>query len=258
MNSSLLFFQKQLFISIKSSFAKRTTFFFEAGYICISNFIFFALWKFFFLAFHKIGTWTFHDMLLLMTITFGAFGLMQVFLGGTKRIAYLILSKDLDFFLLRPHNPLFSILLSKSSGKGWGHLFSSLSLILFSDLLDSCSPTLFFLGLICSFFIFTTIHILLYSLPFWFGQIEELLKKYEESFLLFSLYPMHMYGKTIQILLFSFLPTGLIGCLPLSLIQHFSITNLVLLLGTTLCLISLSFLIFSLGLKKYRKGRALT
>ncbi len=249
-----MFFTTLLKTSIKSSVSKRGAFLLEVSFIIANNLLFFALWWIFFQRFEEIASWKLPQMTALIAISSGAFGLTQVFFGGVKQISYLILSGDLDAFMVQPQNILLHIIGSKSFAKGWGHIATALLLTFFGGFTTLYTFPLALLCMVLGSLLFTSLAIIAYSLPFWFGPIEDVIKKYYESILLFSFYPTHLYHGFLKIIMFSVIPAGIIGTIPVELLQNFSFLNLLLLLGSTSIFVGLAYLLFNLGLKKYESG----
>lgn len=254
MHKSMLFFTELVKTSIKSSISQRGAFLIETSFILANNLLFFALWCIFFSRFGEIATWKLPQMTALLAIGSGAFGLTQVFFGGVKKISHLILSGDLDSFMIQPQNILFHIIGSKSFAKGWGHLLTALLLVLFGGFTTIYTFPLAILCMILGSLLFTSIAVIAFSLPFWLGQVEDVTKKYYESILLFSLYPTHIYRGFFKIIMFSIIPAGIIGTIPVELLREFSFLNLFLLLGITAIFAGSAYVFFNLGLKKYESG----
>lgn len=91
---------------------------------------------------------------------------------------------------------------------------------------------------------------------FWIQQVSPFYWIWEK--LLFTLggllLPPHIYSGWIQLLMFTLIPAGVIGYLPVELLRHFSWLNLMILLGSAFGFFLLAFLVFHFGLKKYESG----
>ena len=192
------------------------------------------------------------DMIALNAIGMGAYGLMQICFGGVKNLSKIILNGDLDPFLTKPKNILIHITGSRSHSKGWGNLLTAFTLIILGNLFTSLPIIL--LSIITGCFVFTSCNIIAHTLPFWLGSIESVSKKYCDSLYLFALYPTNIYSGLLQIVMFTVIPAGIIGYIPVQLFRNFSWLYLSLLLISSISLMTLASLIFSLGLKKYESG----
>src|SRR5262249_21625742 len=96
--------------------------------------------------------------------------------------------------------------------------------------------------------------IIAHSLVFWLGSIERLSKYYCDSLFLFALYPTNIYSGLLQVLMFTLIPAGLIGYLPVELLRSFSWLKLLALLAGSVACFALAFAVFYRGLKRYESG----
>ena len=251
---AIIFWSHLLKMSLKSAISQKGVFLTECALIILNNLLFFFLWWIFFQRFQEVGEWTFQDMTALIAISSGAYGFMQIGFGGIKKIAYLILTGNLDSFLIQPQNILVHVIGSKSFAKGWGHVMTATLLTIFGGFATPLTMPLAFLCMFLGSFIFASIGVIAYSLPFWMGSIESVSKKYYESLLLFSMYPTNIYSGILKVVMFTLIPAGLIGSIPIELLRDFSIFKLLLLMGSAVSFIALAFFIFNTGLKRYESG----
>ena len=239
---------------MKASISKRGAFLIESALMIANNLIFFSIWWIFFRQFNDVAGWNFNDMIILMAVGTGGYGLMQICFGGVKNLSKIILSGDLDPFMTQPKNLLLHIAGSKSLSKGWGHLMTSVTLIVLGGITTAHTILLILIGILSGCLVFTSINVIAHSLPFWMGSVEGLSKKYCDSLFLFALYPTNIYSGILQVVMFTLIPAGVISYLPVELIRHFSWSRLLLLMGSSLCFLAISFIVFYSGLKKYESG----
>ncbi len=233
---------------------KRGAFMVEASIMLANNLIFFILWWIFFNQFREINGWKIADMALLMGLGLASYGMLQIGFGGIKDLSRLILSGDLDPFMTQPKSLLLHIAGSKSFSKGWGHLASSFFLLTLSGMVGAATLPLALLGIVCGCAVFASIAVIAHSLPFWFGSIEGVSKKYFEALFLFALYPTNIYSGLLQVLMFTVIPAGVITYLPVELIRDFSWEKLFVLVGSTSIFVILALWTFARGLKRYESG----
>ncbi|CCB87026.1 MULTISPECIES: ABC transporter permease [Parachlamydia] len=239
--------------SIQASLSNKNAFLLESVLMILNNFIFFSLWWIFFNQFHDIDGWKIEEMILLSAIGSGAYGLMQVLFGGIKLLSKMIINGDLDFFMLQPKNLLIHISSSRSLAKGWGHLFTMILFMIYGGL-QRDSICLIVISSISGCMVFVSIGIIAHSLPFWMGSVETLSKKYFDSVYLFALYPTNIYSGFMQLVMYTVIPAGIIGNLPVSLIRDFSWIKLALLMGSSSIFLLGAFCVFHMGLKHYESG----
>jgi ABC-2 type transport system permease protein len=219
-----------------------------------NNLIFLLLWWIFFRQFKQIGGWTMTDMIALNAIGMGGYGLMLICFGGVKHISRIILSGDLDPFMTQPKNLLLHLVGSKSFSKGWGHVMTTVILVIMGKLATVSTFPLILVGMLSSCLVFTSIGIIAHSLVFWFGPIEKVSKSYLDALYLFALYPTNIYSGALQLVMFTLIPAGLIGYMPVELLRSFSWAKLAMLLGSSSGLFCLAFGVFHQGLKRYESG----
>jgi ABC-2 type transport system permease protein len=254
MLKTFIFFIYLLQTSIKASISKRGAFLIESVLMVANNGIFLSIWWIFFRQFNDIAGWKIQDMVALMAIGTGSYGLMQICFGGIKNLSMIILNGDLDPFMTQPKNLLLHIAGSRSYAKGWGHLMTALIFVILGELNTPLNISLIIVGILCGCLVFTSINIIAHSLPFWMGSVEALSKKYCDALFLFALYPTNIYSGVLQIVMFTLIPAGVIGYLPVELIRNFSWLRLALLISSSLTFFGIAFIVFYSGLKRYESG----
>lgn len=254
MLKTLSFFCTLLKTSMKASMSKRGAFLLESSSMIVNNLIFFSIWWIFFRQFKEIDGWTFQDMLVLIAVGTGSYGLMGVCFGGIKNLSRMILNGDLDPFMTQPKNLLLHIGGAKSFAKGWGHLMTAMLLIFSQGIPSLFSLSLIFLSILSGGLVFSAINIIAHSLPFWLGSVESVSKKYCDALFLFTLYPTNIYSGLLQLVMFTLIPAGVISYLPVELVRNFSWSYLFLLMISSLIFMTLAFVIFYSGLKQYESG----
>lgn len=162
---------------MKASISKRGAFLIESALMIANNLIFFSIWWIFFRQFNDVAGWNFNDMIILMAVGTGGYGLMQICFGGVRNLSKIILSGDLDPFMTQPKNLLLHIAGSKSLSKGWGHLMTSVTLIVLGGITTPHTILLILIGILSGCLVFTSINVIAHSLPFWMGSVEGLSKK---------------------------------------------------------------------------------
>lgn len=254
MRKTFAFFLALLKISVRASISIRGAFILESGLMIANNLIFFSMWWIFFRAFNDIAGWNFHDMMALMAIGTGAYGLMLICFGGVKRLSRIIINGDLDPFMTQPKNLLLHLICSRSLSKGWGHLMTATILIILGKFYAPSTLALVILGMLSGSLVFTAFAIIVHSFAFWLGSIESISQKYCDSLFLFALYPTNIYSGILQLVMFTVIPAGIIGYLPVELLRNFSWGSLFILIISSISFVILAFYIFYLGLKKYESG----
>lgn len=254
MGKTFLFYLSLLKTSIKASISTRVAFIIESGLMILNNLIFFTFWWIFFRQFKDVGGWNFNDMIILMIVCTGSYGSMLICFGGVRNLAKIIINGDLDPFMTQPKNLLLHIAGSKSVSKGWGHLLTVLILMGLGGSNTLYATPLILLSILSGCLVFTSVYVILHSLPFWMGSIEGISKKYCDALFVFTLYPTNIYTGVLQIIMFTLIPAGVISYLPVELVRNFSWAKLFLLMVSSFTFFIISFFVFYSGLKRYESG----
>ncbi len=251
---TFIFFIHLLKTGMKASISKRGAFLIETALMIATNLIFFATWWIFFRQFNDVAGWNFTDLMTIMVVGTGGYGLMQVCFGGVRNLSKIIISGDLDPFMTQPKNLLLHIAGSKSHSKGWGHLMTAFILLFFGKIASLYTFPLIILCIISSCLVFTSVNVAAHCLPFWMGPVESLSKKYCDALFLFALYPTNIYSGLLQVVMFTLIPAGVISYLPVELVRDFSWVQFFTLILSTIVFVGVAFFIFYSGLKRYESG----
>ena len=208
----------------------------------------------FFKSFKSVGSWTFNDMISLMTIVSGSYGLSKVLFGGTKDLAKSIMAGNLDSFMTQPQNVLLYAISAKSHAKGWGHIMTAVILMFIGGETTLYNFPLLLLLIAGGCCVFSAFGIIISSLAFWLGAIDSVSRKLIDALFLFVGYPVNIYSGAVQFMMFTLIPAGVIGYLPVELLREFSWRYLCIFLGSVACFIYLACFVFYKGLKKYESG----
>lgn len=240
--------------SLKSSLSLKGAFLIDSTLMIANNLIFFSIWWIFFLKFDNIAGWYLKEMFALMAVGIGACGLMQINFAGVRSLSRMIINGELDLLIVQPKNLLIRLLGARSFAKGWGNLATAFILILLVNLTDFYIFSLIIIGMICGCLVFTSMGVIAHSTAFWMGSNESLSNKYLDSLYLFALYPTNIYSGYLQVIMFTIIPAGIIGYLPVELVIQFSWGKLLLLISSTLFFCFLANFVFYFGLRKYESG----
>ena len=251
---SWIFFIHLFLTSIKASMSIRGAFLFETFLMIGNNLIFFSVWWIFFRQFNDIAGWQIKEMTIMMAVGTGAYGLMQICFGGVRQLSRTIIQGDLDPFMTQPKNLLIHLIGSRSLAKGWGHILTTFVLLLLEGLFNLQTVTLVVIGVVCGCLVFTSMSIIAHSFAFWLGPLESLAQKYSDSLFVFALYPTHIYSGLLNLTMFTLIPAGIIGYLPVELVRNFSWFRLAILLTSALTFWGIAFEVFHLGLRRYESG----
>jgi len=93
-----------------------------------------------------------------------------------------------------------------------------------------------------------------FSLAFWLGNVDTLARQLWELLVTFSMYPEPLFGGAVRLVLFTLIPAGWVGWVPVRLIREMSPGTLLLLTGAACAYMLVAILVFSRGLRRYHSG----
>lgn len=222
-----------------------------------NNVIFFVFWLLFFDRFENVRGWTLQDMMLLFSVVATAFGLCLLLFGNCNRIAMIIAEGDLDRYLSLPRPVLLHLLASRSSIPSLGDLAFGLIWFAVAGNFSLGHIAKFVLCVFLAVCTFTFALVLVNSLAFWLGRSEILAEQFQNAMITFSLYPGTLFEGTARVFLFTLVPAGLTGALPVELLREFDLATLGWLCMGTGLVSAAAILVFHRGLHRYESGSAI-
>ncbi len=241
-------------INLKSSFALRGAFWLQAGFMVANNVLYFTFWWVFFDRFQEIRGWRVADVAALFGVVATGFGAAVVFAGGIRDLSRHIVDGDLDSFLTQPKSPLLHATASRTYASGWGDMCSGIAFLLFSGLVEWTTLPLVLVAVSCSAVVFIASGVILHSLAFWLGRIEALARQLWDFLVTFSIYPRTLFAGALKLVLFTLIPAGFIGYLPVELVRDFQWTGLLAAVGGAAVYTALALRVFGAGLRRYESG----
>ncbi|MBN2878003.1 MAG: ABC-2 family transporter protein [Clostridia bacterium] len=251
----LRLFTRYFKLNLSSQMEYRASFLVQVFGMAINNatFIFFW-WLAFGVAGEYIAGYTFKDIMFLWAVTSSAFGLAHILFYNVHRISNLIITGELDTFLLQPVPVLPNILGAGTSVSAWGDLVYGVVLLAIVWGLSAKVWIIFVLAVMLGAVIFTCVNILAHTLTFYIGNAEMIASTVFEFMISFSIYPDKIFSGIVRILIYSLLPAAFISHIPLRLVKDFNIGTLAIWLAFAIGFLVLSFVFFYRGLRKYESG----
>ncbi len=93
--------------------------------------------------------------------------------------------------------------------------------------------------------------IVFFSLPFWMSRTETTSRQLWDLPVTFSLYPEPLVGGALRFVLFTVLPAGFIGYLPVRIVRIPSVTEIAMLVAGSADYVALGVWIFGRGVRRY-------
>lgn len=242
------------FLSIKYALMRemlnKTTFISNIAFMILNNATFIIEWLVLYSIKDNVGGYTFNEILLLWGISASTYGFSHFFFYNSFSLSDIINSGILDAFLVQPKNVLLSAITTSVKTSALGDMLYGL-IILFIYGFSVSRFLLFSFFTITGGIIITSIAVILGSLSFWFNKSDIIADTGNELMVNFSTYPDGIFKGFVKILLFTLVPVGIAAYIPVKVMISFNLILFIIVLGATILLVILAFLIFNRGLKKY-------
>lgn len=232
----------------------RASFLIQVFGMALNNAAFAFFW---WVLFDKIGMdiagYGFADVMFLWAVASTSFGIANVLFNNARRISQLVITGELDTYLLQPKNPLINAISARMSASAWGDLAYGIVLLLIIGV-SIKTWLIFALSCITGALLMTAIVVTGHSLTLFFGNMEAVGNMLWEFSISFSIYPEGIFNGAVKTLIMTVVPIGFITHVPMRLVHSFSWGTLALLLGMTLLYCAFAFFLFMKGLKRYESG----
>ncbi|SHH48418.1 ABC-2 type transport system permease protein [Sporobacter termitidis DSM 10068] len=242
-------------LNLASALEYRSSFLTQAFGMALSNSSFIFFW---WIAFQQLGGYiagySFQDVLFIWATTSSAFGLANVLFANAANVTKLIVSGELDAYLLQPCNVLVNVLCARTSLSAYGDLAYGFILMGLAYHDTAAAWLWFFVGVLLGSLLFSAVTLTAHTLSFYWGDASMIGQLTTEFVINFSIYPDKIYGPAVRALMYSLLPIGLAIHVPLRLFRAFSPLTALAALGASLLYCVLAGVFFSRGLRRYESG----
>lgn len=253
--NSLKFILISLKCNMKSALEYKKSFIIQTVFMIINNLFFLVYWIVVFsINDGDLNGLVMKDILLLWSIPTASWGLSNFLFRGLRDIDNLIISGNLDTYLLQPKNMILNIATSKTDFGACGDLLYGLVIgMIASDGFGEYLQIIMYS--IIGSIIFMSCFILIRSFSVWIGDMTNISRIYEQSLIItLCTYPYDIFGKSVKILMFTILPAAYITHMPIKLLSNFNLKIFSLILIVTLIYATISIRLFYYILKKYESG----
>ena len=245
-------------LNLASALEYRASFLTQAFCMALSNSTFIFFW---WIAFGQIGGqiagYSFQDVLFIWAVASSAFGLGSILFANASNITKMIVSGELDTFLLQPCNILVNVLCARTNLSAYGDLAYGVILMGIVFGANTAAWLLFLAGVLIGCFLFTAITLTAHTLSFYWGDATVFGQLALEFSINFAIYPDKVYGPAVRALMYSLIPIGFAIHIPLRLYRDFSLPLALGALGASVLYCVLAGLFFYRGLRKYKSGNVI-
>jgi len=245
-------------LNLASALEYRASFFSQAFGMALSNSSFIFFW---WIAFQQIGGaiagYSFEDVLFIWAVASSGYGLSHILFANVSGLTKLIVTGELDTFLLQPCNILMNVLCAKTNLSAYGDFVYGF-VIMFIFYIGNPAAWLWFLcGVLVSGVLITAINLTANTLSFYWGEASIIGQMAVEFTINFSIYPEKIYAPVIRAIMYSIIPAGIAVHIPLHLFHQFSFVTASASLGGALLYCALAGVFFYRGLRRYESGNVI-
>lgn len=257
-DNTLSFTRALVTTNLKAALALRSAFVVQVVFMALNNLTFFVFWWVLMGRVTTIRGWTLGDIQVLFGLVAASFGLTITVAGGVRHLARFIEDGALDTLLTRPTSVLVHALGMRAQPAGFGDLISGLIFIAWSGQISWRTAPIVVVVIVASALIFLACGVVFFSLAFWLGPVETLATQLWELLVTFSLYPEPLFGGALRLVLFTVLPAGFVGYVPIRILHAPSLTNVAILVSVAMAYVCVAAWLFDRGLRRYASGSRFT
>jgi ABC-2 type transport system permease protein len=245
-------------LNLASAMEYRASFISQILGMFLNNGIYFIFWLIFFDRFGTVRGYNIGEIYLLFAIVAFSFGLAHMFAANTgANLAYLIAQGRLDYYLVFPRNLLLHVVFSRMSVSTIGDVSFGLIAYLFTGRFHPLEIALFFLTSLFAAAIMAAFAIIAGSLAFYLGNAQYASQQMTQSMVTFALYPNTLFSGLARLILYTLIPAGFVGAVPVNIIRGRDLTLLLALIGAALVMWGIATTLFYASLRRYESGSAI-
>jgi ABC-2 type transport system permease protein len=245
-------------LNLASAMEYRASFLGQAFGMALSNSSFLFFW---WIAFNQLGGtiagYTFEDVLFIWAVTSAGYGLADILFVNASSLTNLIVTGELDTFLLQPSNLLLNVLCARTRLSAYGDFIYGFVIMGVFYLGDPKAWLWFLYGTALGGLVFTAIKLMAHTLSFYWGDASAIGGMATEFSINFSIYPDRIYAPAVRAFMFSLVPAGLVVHLPQRMLEGFAPWLLLASLGGAALYCALAALFFYRGLRRYESGNVI-
>jgi ABC-2 type transport system permease protein len=256
--NELAFLRTLISLNLASAMEYRASFISQIVGMFLNNGIYFVFWLIFFERFGTVRGYNIGDIYLLFAVVALGFGLAHMLAGNVgPNLAYLIAQGRLDYYLVFPRNLLTHVIFSRMIISAIGDLSFGLIAYLFTGRFHPLEIGLFLLTSVLVAFIFIGFSVITGSLAFFMGNAQYTSQQMSNAVVTFALYPNTLFSGFSRFLLYSLIPAGFVGAMPVEIIKERNATLLLALAAAAVVAWVVAAAVFYYGLRRYESGSAI-
>lgn len=243
--------------NIMRQMTNKVTFITNVVFMILNNASFIIQWIILFSLKDEIGGYTIKEVILLWGMASSVYGLGHLLFHKAFELSDLIMNGKLDTFLVQPKNVFLSVITSETSISAIGDLiYGYICLCLYG--LTIKNLLLFTIFTITGAIILTAFTSIIGSVSFWIVKGDILADSITGIMINLATYPGTIFKKVVKVILYTVIPVGIANYMPVDTILHFNLINLTVIIGFTIMITLLAFLLFNKGLKRYSSSNLMS
>jgi len=240
--------------NLQGALEYRLSFVSQVMAMLINDVVWLIFWLAYFSTFPLVAGWGRTEIITLWAVLATSYGLADTLFGGTFRLAGMITRGELDVFLALPKPALLHMLVSRMNLTAPGDMLFGVIVYGFLVRPGLGNAALFGLFTLTGAVIFVSFGVLTQSLAFWLGSAEGLGQQFVQALITFSTYPTVIFRGAVKAMLFTVIPAGFVGYVPVQLLRAFSwpMFGGLALFVTGIAIAAV--VVFHRGLRRYESG----
>ena len=243
--------------NIKNEKELKSSFIISVIGMMLNNSAFLIIWYYFGSSLGNINGWNAMDIFGLYAFSISSYGIINSLCAGIFKLPDYISNGTLDKFLLTPKNLLAKISTSAISTSAIGDLiFGIICFIVYiiSSKLSFIQILLSIILIVVASIIFYSFSLICMSVSFYLMDGHNISNGLYGLFISNSMYHGGAFTGLLRFFFIFFIPSLLLGAIPVEIVKNFNIYNLLLIIFLAVFWLSLSILFFYKSLRKYESN----
>lgn len=258
LKNELLFLRTLMAMNISSAMEYRASFISQIVGMFLNNGIYLLFWLLFFDRFGRVRGYEIGDIYLLFAIVALGYGLAYMFAANTGTVlAGMIAQGKLDYYLVLPRHLLTHVIFSRMSVSTIGDVSFGLIAYLFTGRFHPLDLLFFLVSSVLGGAVLAAFSVIAGSLAFFMGNAQQVSLQATNAAVTFALYPNSLFSGMTRVLLYTLIPAGFVGAVPVEIVKGRDVTLLAALLGVAVLAWLLAAAVFYGGLRRYESGSAI-
>ena len=239
------------------AWANRAGFFTQMLVMIVNDVAWVVFWALFFRRVGAIRGWETQQVLMLLAVLTTSAGFVLGFLSNCRAVGRMAVAGELDAALALPVPPLSYLLVRRVDTTNLGDVAFGVVLFAVAGAPSIERTAIFIVGVIASVVLTAGFLVAAGSIAFFVGR-NDAGELGLHAILMFSSYPVDIFGGATKLLLYTVIPAAFVGSVPVRLVENFDAATAALLVGAAGAFALLGWVMFRAGLRRYTSGAVWT